>query len=80
MQYAQPNHRVGVHLRPTFEESLPVKVEAQHYPGGENTSGEWFSLEIAGVTFFLSRDQIAQIANDVVTVVEAALYESQVAV
>lgn len=65
MTYAKPHHTLGVHLRSFDTEDLPVKVGVTYFEGERNTNGEWFSLEIAGVTFFVSRDQLAQISKDV---------------
>ena len=73
MKYATARHDVGIHLRSLDDGQLPAEVKVTHFEGTPITNGEWFTLEIAGVTFFLSRFQIAQIANDVQNAVHGSL-------
>lgn len=80
MTYAKPAHTVGIHLRSFDSEDLPAKVAVTYFDGSNGTNGEWFTLEIAGVSFFVSRDQLAQIANDVQTAVINALDPQEVEV
>jgi len=80
MGYAKPKHTIGIHLRSVDRENLPAEVKVTYFEGGNNTNGEWFTLDIAGVAFFVSRDQLAQIANDVQTAVVNALDPQEVEV